>query len=191
MTISNIQYPISTLTNPKALRLALFYLQSPNPTPSTPAKSILLVISTSGYFGGTGVSAYCASKHGVLGLLRSSQTAARNLGVRVNAIAPFFTPTNITAGFARQWSEHGLEENSPARVAEAIAHVSLDRGGGGSVCWYVFFSFSFWQVVLTRLFLDRLLVGSCVKWRRRGLSFFPLGLGRTWRISWVVRCASL
>lgn len=128
--------------NPKALRLALFHLQTPTPTPSTPTKSILLVISTSGYFGGTGVSAYCASKHGVLGLLRSSQTAARNLGVRVNAIAPFFTPTNITAGFARQWSEHGLEENSPARVAEAIAHVSLDEGRRGD-CVLVCFLFSF------------------------------------------------
>lgn len=135
-------FPMRHLTNPKALRLALFHLQSPTPTPSTPTKSILLVISTSGYFGGTGVSAYCASKHGVLGLLRSSQTAAQNLGVRVNAIAPFFTPTNITAGFARQWSEHGLEKNSPARVAEAIAHVSLDEGRRGDcvmVC--LFFSF--------------------------------------------------
>jgi NAD(P)-dependent dehydrogenase (short-subunit alcohol dehydrogenase family) len=89
-------------------------------------KSILLVASTSSYFGGTGVAAYIASKHGVLGLLRASQTVAHKHGVRVNAIAPFLTPTHITAGFVQRWDEAGLEKNTPDRVAEAIALVALD-----------------------------------------------------------------
>lgn len=75
--------------------------------------SIILVASTSGYFGGTGVSAYVSSKHGMIGLLRGSQKAARKYGVSVKAIAPFFTPTRITAGFADKWKEAGLEGNTP------------------------------------------------------------------------------
>lgn len=89
-------------------------------------KSILLLASTSSYFGGTGVTAYIASKHGILGLLRACQSSATQLGVRVNAIAPFLTPTHITAGFAGRWREEGLEENTPERVAEAVAVVALD-----------------------------------------------------------------
>jgi NAD(P)-dependent dehydrogenase (short-subunit alcohol dehydrogenase family) len=110
-----------------ALRLGLFYMKRPSNDTSTPTKSILLVGSTSSYFGGTGVTAYVASKHGVLGLLRASQSTARDLGVRVNGIAPFLTPTHITAGFAQRWKDQGLEENTPERVAEAIALTALDE----------------------------------------------------------------
>ncbi|KAJ5082257.1 hypothetical protein N7532_011300 [Penicillium argentinense] len=114
-----------------ALRLALFHMtKNPDVSHDTP-KSILLVGSTSSYFGGTGVTAYVASKHGILGLLRASQSEARELGVRINAVAPFFTPTYVTAGFAAQWRESGLEENTPELVAETIALVSLDEGRSG------------------------------------------------------------
>ena len=87
----------------------------------------MLVASTSSYFGGTGVAAYIASKHGVLGLLRACQDVARAHGVRVNAVAPFLTPTHITAGFAQKWDEAGLEKNTPDRVADAIAYMALDE----------------------------------------------------------------
>lgn len=101
-------------------------MNQPSNTTSKPG-SIVLVGSTSSYFGGTGVTAYVASKHGVLGLLRASQSTARDLGVRVNGIAPFLTPTHITAGFAQRWQDRGLEENTPERVAEVIALVALDE----------------------------------------------------------------
>ncbi|KAF9884799.1 hypothetical protein FE257_001215 [Aspergillus nanangensis] len=104
------------------LRLAMHHMKSN----SVPSGSIILMASTSGYFGGTGVTAYVASKHGVIGLLRACQPTAQDLGIRVNAIAPFFTPTRITAGFAEKWHNAGLEANTPPRVAEAIAQVALD-----------------------------------------------------------------
>ncbi|KAJ5807357.1 hypothetical protein N7447_010813 [Penicillium robsamsonii] len=97
-----------------------------------PTKSILLVGSTSSYFGGTGVAAYIASKHGVLGLLRACQGVARRHGVRVNAVAPFLTPTYITAGFAHKWDEARLEKNTPNGVAEVIAAVALDEERQGN-----------------------------------------------------------
>lgn len=114
-----------------ALRLALFFLKKSSSTSPDSSKSIVLVGSTSSYFGGTGVTAYVASKHGVLGLLRACQPAAKQNGVRVNVIAPFLTPTQITVGFSQKWRDEGLEENTPQGVAEAIATVSLDESRTG------------------------------------------------------------
>ena len=94
--------------------------------------SIVLLASTSGYFGGTGVSAYIASKHGVIGLLRSSQVVAQSARIRLNAVAPFFTPTQITAGFAEQWKAAGLQSNTPEGVASVIAHMALEAGRFGA-----------------------------------------------------------
>ncbi|KAH8173255.1 short chain dehydrogenase domain-containing protein [Sarocladium implicatum] len=105
------------------LRLALHYMRKRKNTQDL--GSIVLVASTSGYFGGTGVGAYVASKHGVIGLLRSCQDVATKSGVRVNAVAPFFTPTQITAGFAEQWKQSGLEANTPEAVAEQIYNISV------------------------------------------------------------------
>ena len=94
--------------------------------------SIVLIASTSGYFGGTGVAAYITSKHGVVGLLRSSQTTAAKHNIRLNAVAPFFTPTHITANFAEAWKASGLESNTPRDVAHVILQTSLDTTKHGT-----------------------------------------------------------
>lgn len=112
------------------------------------------------------MTAYVASKHGVLGLLRASQSAARDLGVRVNAIAPFLTPTHITAGFAQGWKDHGLEVNTTERVAEAIALVALDEMRHG-------------ECVLVRC--------GTREHKRSGLTRFPLG---RWKILTGTRVVS-
>ncbi|KAG4259279.1 hypothetical protein FPRO03_12955 [Fusarium proliferatum] len=106
------------------LRLAMHYMSKPRVDGD--AGSIVLIASTSGYFGGTGVGAYVASKHGVIGLLRACQGVAIRRGIRVNAVAPFFTPTQITAGYAQQWKDSGLEANTPETVAEEIYRVSVE-----------------------------------------------------------------
>ena len=103
-----------------------------NPPDSDGARgSIILIASTSGYFGGTGVVSYISSKHGVVGLCRSSQRVANQLQVRVNVIAPFFTPTYITGGYSEKWKERGLPANTVEDVAAAIVHTSIepDRKG--------------------------------------------------------------
>ncbi|OJJ50793.1 hypothetical protein ASPZODRAFT_263639 [Penicilliopsis zonata CBS 506.65] len=112
------------------LRLAMFYMKE---SPPDSPRSIVLLASTSGYFGGTGVSAYIASKHGVVGLLRASQSAAKRYGIRVNGVAPFFTPTHITAGFAESWKAAGLEANTVDGVARVIARAAMDPTNEG-VC---------------------------------------------------------
>ncbi|KAK7931798.1 hypothetical protein PG985_002510 [Apiospora marii] len=124
------------------LRLGLHYI-SQNPMPSSGEGrgyrgSVTLVASTSGYFGTTGNAAYVASKHGVVGLLRASQTKAASLGIRVNAVAPFFTPTQITSGFDKSsMLEAGLEINTPDQVGIAIAHATVDETRRGTACFRV------------------------------------------------------
>lgn len=96
--------------------------------------SVVLVASTSGYFGGTGVVSYISSKHGIVGLARAAQRKAEELGVRVNVVAPFFTPTYMTTGYSVQWKERGLPANTVEDVAGAIATTSMDpRRKGHSV----------------------------------------------------------
>jgi len=92
--------------------------------------TVVLVASTSGYFGGTGVAAYISSKHAVIGLLRSSQATAIKNNIRVNAVAPFFTPTHITSSYAEKWKEAGLEANTPDGVAAVIMQASLEKKSG-------------------------------------------------------------
>ncbi|KAJ5625455.1 hypothetical protein N7510_001764 [Penicillium lagena] len=110
-----------------ALRLAMHHMKKDSLSDDVPP-SIILVASTSG----TGVSAYISSKHGVIGLLRGSQQAARKYGISVKAVAPFFTPTRITAGFADKWKEAGLEENTPEMVGTAIAQSAMNDTKSGS-----------------------------------------------------------
>ena len=96
--------------------------------------SVLLTLSTSSYFGGTGVAAYVTSKHGALGLLRASQSTAEEIGVRVNAVAPFFTPTQITASFSEDWKAAGLKAYTPENVARAIVQMAMDPRAYGNCC---------------------------------------------------------
>ncbi|KAL1595354.1 hypothetical protein SLS59_008285 [Nothophoma quercina] len=108
------------------LRLAMHAMKS-NPLDADGARgSVILIASTSGYFGGTGVVAYISSKHGIVGLARASQPKANELGVRVNVVAPFFTPTYITNGYSDKWKERGLPANTVEGVADAIVATSTD-----------------------------------------------------------------
>lgn len=122
----NLKGTLNTLT------LAMHHLKSQPPLPNSSSLShrgsVLLIISTSGYFGGSGVMAYVASKHGITGLLRACQKEAQRKGVRVNAVAPYFTPTHMTGEFAQRWREEGLPANTALDVATAVAGTALDEG---------------------------------------------------------------
>ncbi|KAF2845833.1 NAD(P)-binding protein [Plenodomus tracheiphilus IPT5] len=108
------------------LRMAMHSMRSNPPDSDGPRGSIILIASTSGYFGGTGVVSYVSSKHGVVGLARASQKVANELGVRVNVVAPFFTPTSITSGYSDEWEERGLPANTVEDVAKAVVATSVD-----------------------------------------------------------------
>ena len=123
----NVKGTMNTLT------MAMHYMKQQEPLLSSQSRgSVVLIASTSGYFGGTGVMAYVASKHGVVGLLRASQKAAGQNSVRVNAVAPYLTPTHMTGGFSSKWLEAGLPANTPLDVATAVATTALDENLAGS-----------------------------------------------------------
>ncbi|KAF2824723.1 NAD(P)-binding protein [Ophiobolus disseminans] len=112
--------------NKVALRLAMHSMSSNPPDADGARGSIVLIASTSGYFGGTGVVSYISSKHGVVGLARASQRKANELGVRVNVVAPFFTPTHITTGYSDQWEKRGLPANTVEGVAKVVIEASTN-----------------------------------------------------------------
>lgn len=53
-----------------------------------PGGSIVVTASIASFIGSPGLSAYCASKHAVLGLVRTAAKELGPLGIRVNAIHP-------------------------------------------------------------------------------------------------------
>jgi len=61
------------------------------------AGRIVNIASTAGLKGYAYVSAYCAAKHGLIGLTRALALETAKTGVTVNAVCPGFTDTDIVA----------------------------------------------------------------------------------------------
>src|SRR5437588_101138 len=83
------------------------------------AGAIVLTASTNSYDGEARLTAYNASKAGLLGLLH---TAANELGIyqiRVNAVCPGLIRTRLTESHF----------SSPGTLREYFRHVPLGRGG--------------------------------------------------------------
>ncbi|MEU0161792.1 3-oxoacyl-ACP reductase [Streptomyces sp. NPDC006261] len=89
---------------------------------------IVATASIAGIAGNTGQTNYAASKAGIIGLVRSlGPRAAADHGVTVNAVAPGFIETKMTAAVPFLIREAGRRMNSlaqgglPVDVAEAVA----------------------------------------------------------------------
>lgn len=107
---------------------------------------IVSVASTAGLTGYPYVAAYCAAKHGVVGMTRALALETARRGVTVNAVCPGFVETdllqdavqNIVAKTGRSEDEarHELAASNPQgrlvqpwEVAEAVAWLCLPASG--------------------------------------------------------------
>ncbi|MGO4190364.1 3-oxoacyl-ACP reductase [Arthrobacter sp. YAF17] len=97
---------------------------------------IVSVASTSGVAGNRGQTNYAASKGGVMGMVRATAPLIGTHGGSINAVAPGFIETEMTAKIPFATREIARRLNSlqqggrPGDVAEAIAFLASDAAGG-------------------------------------------------------------
>jgi 3-oxoacyl-[acyl-carrier protein] reductase len=100
------------------------------------APRIVTVASTSGIAGNRGQTNYAASKGGVMGMVRATAPLIGTHGGSINAVAPGFIETEMTAKIPFATREIARRLNSlqqggrPGDVAEAIAFLASDAAGG-------------------------------------------------------------
>ena len=108
---------------------------------------VINIASTAARIGYRYTAAYCASKHGLLGLTRSLALEVARKGVTVNAVCPGWTETEMfhesierihkTSGQTREQARAAIEQmnpmgriTQPAEVAEMVAFVASDVASG-------------------------------------------------------------
>ena len=99
---------------------------------------IVSVSSIAGIAGNRGQTNYATSKAGVIGLVESLAPALRGRGISVNAVAPGFIETRLTARIPLTLREAGRRMNSmsqgglPVDVAETIGWLAWPASGAVS-----------------------------------------------------------
>ena len=97
---------------------------------------VVCVSSTSGIAGNRGQANYAASKAGVIGMVQALAPALAARGGTVNAVAPGFIETDMTAKIPFGMREIGRRVNSlaqgglPIDVAETVAWLAAPDSGG-------------------------------------------------------------
>ena len=97
---------------------------------------IVCVSSISGIAGNLGQTNYALSKAGVIGMVQSMAPLLAEKGITINAVAPGFIETQMTAAVPFAIREAGRRMNSmgqggqPVDVAEAIAWFASPASGG-------------------------------------------------------------
>jgi NAD(P)-dependent dehydrogenase (short-subunit alcohol dehydrogenase family) len=81
--------------------------------------AIVITASTNSYDGEANLTAYNATKHGVLGILHTAANELGPYGIRVNAVCPGLIRTRLTE---RHFS-------APETLREYFRHIPLGRGG--------------------------------------------------------------
>ncbi|HSJ30703.1 MAG TPA: SDR family NAD(P)-dependent oxidoreductase [Longimicrobiales bacterium] len=100
---------------------------------------IVNIASTSGLKGYRNITAYCASKHGLVGLTRALAAETARAGITVNAVCPAYTDTDMAA---RAVSNVVRDMDRTEDEARALIARSVPRGTlitpaevAGAVAW--------------------------------------------------------
>lgn len=100
--------------------------------------SFVAVSSDAGVRGASGYAAYCASKHGVIGLIRCLALDYGRFGIRSNAVCPGFVQTNMMDQLFAEADNPDTEKQSymkevplgrfasPDEVGKVIAHLASE-----------------------------------------------------------------
>jgi NAD(P)-dependent dehydrogenase (short-subunit alcohol dehydrogenase family) len=105
--------------------------------------SIVNTASTAGLAGSPGLSAYVASKHGVIGLTRTAASEYGHAGIRVNAVCPGPTDTRMIQSLEEQSAPGGSNSvreryqtgipigryATPEEIANLVLFLSSDLAG--------------------------------------------------------------
>jgi NAD(P)-dependent dehydrogenase (short-subunit alcohol dehydrogenase family) len=108
-----------------ALDLTAAFLASQHVLPGMLAAGfgrIVNVASTAGLTGYRYVAAYCAAKHGLIGLTRALALECAPHGITVNAVCPGFTDTDLIADAVRTISAKTGRSAEAARAELARAN---------------------------------------------------------------------
>ena len=96
---------------------------------------IINIASVSGLMGNPGQVNYSASKAGVIGLTRTIARELAGRSVTVNAVAPGFIATDMTAALGEEMLEQIKKEiplgrlGQPQDVADAVLYLASEAGG--------------------------------------------------------------
>lgn len=94
---------------------------------------IISISSASGLMGNAGQANYSAAKAGMIGLTKTLARELAGRGVTVNAVAPGFVKTEMTAAMNEAALSEGLKSvpmgrmAEPEEIAEAVAFLASDR----------------------------------------------------------------
>jgi len=92
--------------------------------------SIVLISSINGERGKFGLSAYAASKAGLIGLAKTMARESGRFGIRVNAVSPGYIETPMTADLPESVKQTAIDQSclarlgNPAEVADVIAFLA-------------------------------------------------------------------
>ena len=94
---------------------------------------IINLSSISGVRGNAGQMNYCAAKAGIIGMTKCLAKELASRGVTVNAVAPGYIDTDMTAALPDKVKEAVLAQiplgrmGQPKDIAEAVAFLASDR----------------------------------------------------------------
>ena len=94
---------------------------------------IINMASVSGILGNAGQANYSASKAGVIGLTKSTARELASKGITVNAVAPGFIHTDMTAGLSDGVKERAVSQipigrfGEPEDIAQAVVFLASEK----------------------------------------------------------------